>query len=189
MNKDWSSFEASHYPMKMQMVFIVFTLCSLVVNPGCVTVRTSIAGGNSGGELESTSRQNLTSTPAYRDVKIPKDVVGNLPKDYALSFLQSLNGPAWWANSCRFDSGGVTRSAKKGSLPGKHFYSSLNMSFVRSGSVELIAVFVNKTEEVWCLIEPRSIAKQKATEVDSLTAKIYTSLLSMGVTITPSRTK
>lgn len=172
--------------MNRRIFFIFLTICPLVVVSGCVTVRMSTGGGNPGDKFESASSLHLAPTQAYRDVNIPKDVVDNLPKDHALSFLQSLNGPDWWSNSCRFNSEGVTRSAKGGALPGKQSYSALNTSFAKSGNVEIIAVFVNKTKEVWCLIDPRSIAQHKGTPIDSLTSKIFTSLLSMGVIITPS---
>lgn len=71
-------------------------------------------------------------------------------------------------------------------MPGMQPYTALNTSFVTAGKVEVIGLFTNQSKEVLCLIDPNSIADYQGTKIDSLTAKVYTALLSMGVVITPA---
>lgn len=166
--------------MKKSIFLCICTLYFVFTVSGCMT--TVRINGKPIGQLGATASMNRAPVPKYRNVNIPKDVVDTLPKDYALSFLQSLYGPAWWSNSCRFDTNGVKRFYKV-RLPGKQPYTSLNTSFIRNGKFDVIGIFVNKSKEVWCLIDQRSIAKHQGKDINSLISKIYTALLSMGVKI------
>jgi hypothetical protein len=118
-------------------------------------------------------------------VGIDHAVAADLPKDQAVSFLQSLYVPEN-ANSCRFEGDGISRWWK-GKLPGKIAYSATYLSLEAvKGTPALIILSVRGSREAWCGMFPYSIAQKRGKDTKELTNKIFTALLSLGVTIIPA---
>lgn len=126
--------------------------------------------------------------PTVRMYGAPDDneVIKNLPKDQALSFLQSLYVPAT-ANTCRFEKDGVFRSREGQLLPGETPYTSLYFSGLGQGGGPPVrcVLSVRRTNEILCLWHPQPIAAHQGTDVTALLSMTSTALKVMGVTPMP----
>jgi len=153
---------------------------------GCVTVRLSTGSGKPIAYLGPRPGASGTapSPVTYSKVGIRHDVAKELPKDQALAFLRSLYVPEA-ANTCRFEPDGVERWWK-GKLPGKNPYSSTYLSLEAVNGTPIgIMLSVRGTREQWCMIVPYAITQLQGGDAKKLTDKIFTALISLGVTIIP----
>lgn len=138
----------------------------------------------------------LSCAPNVRNLNLSQMVIDDLPKDQALSFLRSLDAPAW-VDTCRFDEDGVFRWREEqvllengaprrhegGLLPGKYPYSSFYAEALRPGYKVQIALFGPDTRKTWCMIAAEENADRRGNETLPFTAKTLTALLSMGVRV------
>jgi len=126
----------------------------------------------------------------YRKPRTPEDLavlaealatVKDLPRDQALSFLQSQYVPEA-ANTCRFEEDGVLRWWKGKLLPGKRPYISLAVTGITWRGTIVRGVLAERgTNELWCLIHPQLIANSQGTDATRLIQKMGIALAAMGV--------
>jgi len=131
----------------------------------------------------------VSCAPNIREMNLSQEVVDNLPKDQALSFLQTLGPSQQIINIyCRFEEDGIARWEKQSRqfLPGKYPYTSFSAVPRTPGIMIVIFVYLDqqRSRDPWCMIAAEGNADQQGKDAKQFTAKILTALLSMGVRVT-----
>lgn len=123
----------------------------------------------------------VSCAPNVRDLNLSQEIIDDLPRDYALSFLQSLS-PAW-TSTCRFEEDGLRRWLPQSGqlLPGKYPYPSFYAMPRTPGIMVVVVIYGPRSSQPWCGIRAESIADRQGKDVKRVTGKILTALLSMGV--------
>ena len=85
--------------------------------------------------------------PSIQELNLSQEVVDNLPKDQALSFLQTLPPSPQRYAQCVFDKDGVSRSIplRRQIFPGKKPYRSLVARTERPGIMIIIVLYEKVT--------------------------------------------
>lgn len=127
----------------------------------------------------------LSCAPGVRDMNLSQEVVDDLPKDQALSFLQSLRPSPLGYIHCRFEQDGVLRwLPQRGQLlPGKRPYGSFYAQPQRPGIMIVVFLYESTKGQPWCIIPAESNADDLGKDATKFTGKILTALLSMGVRV------
>ena len=126
--------------------------------------------------------------PSVKEMNLSQAIVDDLPKEHALSYLRSLS-PAW-TSSCRFENDGLMRwQPQTGRVfPGKFPYNQFFAVPTRPGVMVVVVIYGPKIKQPWCAIRAEAIAdRTPGKDTKSVTGKILTALLSLGVRI-PSYT-
>jgi len=121
--------------------------------------------------------------PSIQELNLSQERVDNLPRDQALSFLQTLRPSPQGYVQCRFDQDGVARwiPQRRQVLPGKKPYRSLDARPERPGVMIVIVLY--EAGRPWCTIPAESNADDLGRgDYKKFTGKILTALLSLGVT-------
>jgi len=107
-------------------------------------------------------------------------MIANMPKDQALTFLRSLYVPET-ANSCRFEEDSVLRWQKGTLLPGEVPYKSLYFSGLSyDRRVVRLVLSVRGTNELWCLMHPKLLAEHQGKNAEKMINHICQALTVMG---------
>jgi hypothetical protein len=129
---------------------------------------------------------NACAPPDVRDLTLEQDVVDNLPREHALSFLQSLVlvlTPAVTA-ACVFQTDGVHRVDRKGKLlRGTYPYEAFYARIRRPGISLVVTLYGPNASKEWCEIAAESNAVRQGKTASAFTARILTALLSMGTRV------
>lgn len=121
--------------------------------------------------------------PKLQEMNLSQEVVDNLPKEQALSFLQTLKPSPEGYVQCLFDHEGVTRwlPHRRQVLPGKKSYNTLDGRAERPGIMVVVVLYAQG--QPWCIIPAESNADRIGRgDYEKFTGKIFTALLSLGVT-------
>lgn len=125
----------------------------------------------------------VSCAPSIQELNLSQEVVDSLPREQALSFLQSLQPSPQGYVQCLFDQDGVARwiPSQRQLLPGKKPYASLDARPERPGVMIVVVLYDNG--QPWCIIPAESNADTLGRgDYTKFTAKIVTALLSLGVT-------
>lgn len=127
--------------------------------------------------------------PDVRKMGLSQEIVDHLPREHALSFLQSL-GPDLGRNVyCQFEKEGVTRWIPGGKpLRGRYPYDSLYARALAPGVMTVVGIYAPTNNpgwryEPWCYIATEANADRLGKDSDKFTAKTLTALLSLGVRV------
>ena len=130
-----------------------------------------------------TALSVMSCAPRIQELDLSQEVVDSLPREQALSFLQTLRPSPQGYVQCLFDQDGVGRwiPQQGQALPGKNPYASLDARPERPGI--MIVVVLYDEGEPWCIIPAESNADDLGRgDYKKFTGKILTALLSLGVT-------
>lgn len=125
----------------------------------------------------------MSCAPSIQELNLSQEVVDSLPKEQALSFLQSLQPSPQGYVQCLFDQEGVARwiPAQGQRLPAKNPYDSLDARAERPGIMIVVVLYDNG--QPWCIIPAESNADDLGRgDYKKFTGKILTALVSLGVT-------
>ena len=126
--------------------------------------------------------------PSIKDLGLDQEIIDNISKEQALSFLQSLAATFIPEAYCNFEADGVRRwyrngvpfkySEREQMQKDKYPYNVLSVQPVMMGMVGLSGPGRLNS---WCFIDARYNATKQGKEFERFTGKIIMALMSLGV--------